>query len=160
MQAIDMHVHVPREPGLPEIEIEAELLRYFRAPPPPTDPAEMAAKFRESDLFGVIFSVDTTTNTGEKPDSNDWVASIVRDHPEQFMGFATVDPWMGKAACYELERSIRELGLKGLKLHPIHQAFFPQRHPFLSSLRSGRQPGHPGAVSLRIRRRRFRHPRR
>ena len=41
------------------------------------------------------------------------------------MGFASVDPWMGKAACYELERSIKELGLKGLKLHPIHQAFFP-----------------------------------
>ena len=125
MQAIDMHVHVPREPGLPEIEIEAELLRYFRAPPPPSDPADMAAKFRELDLFGVIFSVDTTTNTGEKPDSNDWVASIVQAHPEQFMGFATVDPWMGKAACYELERAVKELGLKGLKLHPIHQAFFP-----------------------------------
>ena len=46
MQAIDMHIHVPREPGLPEIEIEAELLRYFRAPPPPSDPADMAAKFR------------------------------------------------------------------------------------------------------------------
>ena len=72
MQAIDMHIHVPREPGLPEIEIEAELLRYFRAPPPPADPAEMADKYRELDLFGVIFSVDTTTNTGEKPDSNDW----------------------------------------------------------------------------------------
>ena len=125
MQAIDMHIHVPREPGLPEIEIEAELLRYFRAPPPPSDPAEMADKFRELDLFGVIFSVDTTTNTGETPDSNDWVASIVNDHPEQFMGFASVDPWMGKAACYELERSVKELGLKGLKLHPIHQAFFP-----------------------------------
>jgi len=25
----------------------------------------------------------------------------------------------------ELERSVDELGLKGLKLHPIHQAFFP-----------------------------------
>ena len=125
MQAIDMHIHVPREPGLPEIEIEAELLRYFRAPPPPRDPAEMAAKFRALDLFGVIFSVDTTTNTGEKPDRNDWVASIVNAHPEQFMGFASVDPWLGKAACYELERAVKELGLKGLKLHPIHQAFFP-----------------------------------
>lgn len=76
MQAIDLHVHVPREPGRPEIEIEAELLRYFRAPPPPSDPAAMAARFRNLDLFGVIFSVDTTTNTGEKPDRNDWVASF------------------------------------------------------------------------------------
>ena len=35
MPAADMHIHVPRESGLPEIEIEAEPLRYFRAPPPP-----------------------------------------------------------------------------------------------------------------------------
>ena len=125
MRAIDMHIHVPRQPGLPEIEIEAQLLRYFRAPPPPKDPAEMAAKYRELDIYGVIFSVDTRTNTGEPPDSNDYVAGIVQQYPEQFMGFASVDPWLGKAAVLEVERSVKELGLKGLKLHPVHQAFFP-----------------------------------
>jgi predicted TIM-barrel fold metal-dependent hydrolase len=125
MRAIDMHIHVPRQPGLPPIEIEEQLLRYFRAPPPPKDGAEMAEKYRELDLFGVIFSVDTRTNTGEAPDSNDYVAGIVRQHPEQFMGFASVDPWLGKAAVLELERSVTELELRGLKLHPVHQAFFP-----------------------------------
>ena len=125
MRAIDMHIHVPRQPGLPEIEIEAQLLSYFRAPSPPKDPAGMAAKFRQLDLFGVIFSVDTRTNTGETPDSNDYVAGIVKSYPEQFMGFASVDPWMGKAAVLEVERSVKELGLRGLKLHPVHQAFFP-----------------------------------
>src|SRR3970040_519546 len=98
MRAIDIHIHVPRQPGLPPIEIEEQLLKYFRAPPPPKDGAEMAQKYRELDLFGVIFSVDTRTNTGEAPDSNDYVAGIVRQHPEQFMGFASVDPWLGKAA--------------------------------------------------------------
>ena len=125
MRAIDMHIHVPRQPGLPEIEIEAQLRQYFRAPPPPKDAAEMAAKYRDLDLFGVIFSVDTHTSTGETPDSNDYVAEIVRSHPQQFMGFASVDPWMGKAAVLEVERSVKELGLRGLKLHPVHQAFFP-----------------------------------
>ena len=125
MRAIDMHVHVPRQPGLPEIEIEEHLRSYFRLKSAPEDADEMAATYRDLDLLGVIFSVDTETTTGEAPDSNDYVADIVRKYPEQFIGFATVDPWKGKAAVLEVERSVTELGLKGLKLHPIHQAFFP-----------------------------------
>ena len=125
MQAIDMHVHVPRQPGLPEISIEAELQKYFRVTSAPKDAQEMADKFKELDILGVIFSVDTETSTGEPPDTNDYVAEIVKNHPDQFIGFASVDPWKGKAAVLELERSVTDLGLKGLKLHPVHQAFFP-----------------------------------
>ena len=130
MRAIDMHVHVPREPGLPDIEVDEHLRRYFRVQSAPVTGDEMAAQYKEWDLLGVIFSVDTQTSTGESPDTNDYVAGIVKRHPEQFIGFATVDPWMGKAAVLELERSVKELGLKGLKLHPIHQAFFPNDSRF------------------------------
>ena len=125
MRAIDMHVHVPRQPGLPEIAVEAQLQRYFRVKSLPKNAAEMAAQYKELDILGVIFSVDTETTTGEPPDTNDYVAAIVRDHPQQFRGFASVDPWKGKAAVLELERSVKDLGLTGLKLHPIHQSFFP-----------------------------------
>ena len=125
MRAIDTHVHVPRQPGLPEIEVEAQLRRYFRLTSPPKDADEMAAKYKELDILGIIFSVDTETSTGEPPDTNDYVASIVKAHPQQFIGFASVDPWKGKSATLELERSVKELGLKGLKLHPVHQSFFP-----------------------------------
>jgi predicted TIM-barrel fold metal-dependent hydrolase len=125
MQAIDMHVHVPRQPGLPEIGIEAELKRYFRVVSAPKDAEEMAQKYKELDILGVIFSVDTETTTGEPPDTNDYVADIVKRYPQQFVGFASVDPWKGQAGVNELERSVKELGLKGLKLHPVHQAFFP-----------------------------------
>ncbi len=125
MQAIDMHVHVPRQPGLPEIGIEAELRSYFRVSSVPEDGDEMAEKYKELDILGVIFSVDTETTTGETPDSNDYVAGIVKDHPDQFIGFCSIDPWKGQAAVQELERSVIDLGLKGLKLHPVHQAFYP-----------------------------------
>ena len=125
MQAIDMHVHVPRQPGLPEIGIEAELKRYFRVVSAPKDAEEMAQKYKELDILGVIFSVDAETTTGEPPDTNDYVADIVKRYPQQFVGFASVDPWKGQAGVNELERSVKELGLKGLKLHPVHQAFFP-----------------------------------
>ena len=125
MRAIDMHVHVPRQPGLSEIAIEEQLRRFFRVKWVPRDADEMAAKYEEWDLLGVIFSVDTETSTGEPPDSNDYVAEIVGKYHDRFIGFASVDPWKGEAAVQELERSITDLGLKGLKLHPIHQAFFP-----------------------------------
>ncbi len=125
MLAIDTHVHVPRQPGLPEIGIEAELQRYFRLAAPPKDAEEMANKYKELDILGVIFSVDTETTTGDPPDTNDYVAGIVKTYPDQFIGFASVDPWKGKIAVMELERSVKELGLKGLKLHPVHQSFFP-----------------------------------
>ncbi len=130
MRAIDMHVHVPRQPGLPDMGVEGGLRRMFKVQWVPRVASELAAKYREWDIFGVIFSVDTETTTGEAPDSNDYVAEIVREYPEQFMGFASVDPWKEEAAVAELDRSVRELGLKGLKLHPIHQAFFPNDKRF------------------------------
>ena len=96
MRAIDMHVHVPRQPGLPEMGIEENIRKYFRlASVPEAD--EMAARFKELDLLGVIFSVDTETTTGEPPDTNDYVAGIVKQHPDVLKGFASVDPWKGKA---------------------------------------------------------------
>ena len=129
MRAIDMHVHVPRQPGLPDMGIEENIRKYFRLESVP-EADEMAARFKELDLLGVIFSVDTETTTGDPPDTNDYVAGIVKQHPDVFVGFASVDPWKGKAGVEELERSVKELGLVGLKLHPVHQAFFPNDPQF------------------------------
>ncbi len=130
MQVIDMHVHVPRKPGRPEIEIEPHLREYFRVRSAPETADEMAAQYKEWDILGAIFSVDTESSTGEGPDSNDYAAEIATRHHQQFIGFATVDPLKGKAAVLELERAVTRLGLKGLKLQPIHQAFFPNDQRF------------------------------
>ena len=143
MRAIDMHVHVPRQPGLPPTQTMIHLQSYFGAQDLPKDAAEMAAKYRELDIMAVIFSVDTETRTGEPPDTNDYVASIVNDYPEQFIGFASVDPWKGKAAVQELERSVKALGLKGLKLHPVSQAFFPNEPRFYPLYEKANELGVP-----------------
>ena len=74
--------------------------------------------------------MDSQTATGDVPDTNDYVAEIASSHPDQFIGFASVDPHKGEWAVEEVERSVSELGLKGLKLHPIHQAFFPSDEAF------------------------------
>ncbi len=129
MIAIDMHAHVPRNPNLPEVEEEEYLKRYFKANDVPKDSHDMASKYKKWDMLAVIFSVDTQTSTGDAPDGNEYVADIAKKYPEQFIGFATIDPWMGNAAVLEIERSV-SLGLKGLKLHPIHQAFHPNDSRF------------------------------
>jgi uncharacterized protein len=54
---------------------------------------------------------------------NDRVAAAVGAHPDRFFGFARVDPWQGDAAVVELRRSLKELGLIGLFLHPFEEQF-------------------------------------
>jgi predicted TIM-barrel fold metal-dependent hydrolase len=76
-------------------------------------------------VLGVLFAWDAETNTGLPPVTNDFIAGCVRAHPEAFLGFASVDPHKGVAATTELERAVRDLGLRGLKLHPTAQGFRP-----------------------------------
>jgi predicted TIM-barrel fold metal-dependent hydrolase len=54
---------------------------------------------------------------------NEYVAAVVRSDPDRFIGFASVNPaYRGvRAAVDELERSVLELGLSGVKLYPMYQ---------------------------------------
>ncbi len=130
MKAIDMHVHVPRQPGLPGGSLEQTLRDYFRLKGEPDDAAQMAEKYTEWDLLGVLLSIDSETTTGDAPDSNDYIAGIVDRYPGRFIGFAAVDPWKGAKGLAELDRAVNDLGLRGLKLHPVHQAFYPNDRQF------------------------------
>jgi predicted TIM-barrel fold metal-dependent hydrolase len=53
-------------------------------------------------------------------EGNDFILQAVQEHPDRFIGFATVNPWYGVEGIRELRRSL-ELGLKGLKLNPSTQ---------------------------------------
>lgn len=98
---------------------------YFRTTLPRHSVEEMAAVFRDADVLGVLFAWDAETASGLPPVTNDFVAGVVRAHPDTFLGFASVDPLKGDAAVAELERAVRDLGLRGLKLHPGAQGFVP-----------------------------------
>ncbi len=56
--------------------------------------------------------------------SNEFVAGICRQYPGRFIGFASVDVHEPEAPAI-LEKAIAGLGLKGLKLHPPLQNFYP-----------------------------------
>src|SRR5207248_4199915 len=53
----------------------------------------------------------------------------MEQHPKQFIGFGSVDPWKGRAAVKEAERCAK-LGLRGLKFMPNMQQFYPNEKRF------------------------------
>jgi predicted TIM-barrel fold metal-dependent hydrolase len=68
---------------------------------------------------------DCETSTGEKPVSNDFIASLVKDFPEAFIGgWGSVDPWKGEMALQEAERALTKLNLIGLKFQQCSQRFY------------------------------------
>lgn len=69
----------------------------------------------------VIKARDAETTHGYRV-HNEAVADFCRTHGGQFIGLAGADPHKGVRAIRELEFAVRELGLRGLNLHPYeHQ---------------------------------------
>ena len=130
MKAIDMHVHIPRQPGLEKSDMEQTLRDYFKLGESVEDVENMAKRYESMDMLGVLVSINSETSTGEKGDSNDYISEIVTSYPGRFIGFAAIDPWQEKKSVEELERAVKDLSLKGLKLHPVQQAFYPNDEKF------------------------------
>ncbi len=103
-KAIDMHVH----PGTPEYVLEAggEFHRHafecLGGALETTTAEGMAELYRRLDVMAVVYAWDAETATGLPRVSNDYVAQLVRDFPDVFLGFACVDPWKGVMAIKEL----------------------------------------------------------
>jgi uncharacterized protein len=130
-RAVDFHVHPSIEEWLrgsigPYLEVTQ---RYFRTEVRVRTVEQMAGEYENWDLFGVLLAWDAETATGLPALTNDTVAEICRAYPDRFVGFASVDPHKPDAV-EELERAVTELGMKGLKLHPQVQAFYPHDEKF------------------------------
>jgi predicted TIM-barrel fold metal-dependent hydrolase len=126
-RAIDVHVHPSTAEWVDDAmgEYAPACEAHFHTKLPHHSVPEMADVFRDADMLAVLFAWDAETNTGLPPVTNDFVAQCAREHPDVFIGYASIDPCKGEAAVVELERAIRMLGLKGLKLHPTAQGFRP-----------------------------------
>jgi len=90
----------------------------------------------DSDLVHLLDKYDVeraivfpNPNVGDKyPEMNDYIAKSVRKYPKRLVGFGRVDP-RREDAIEELTRMKNDLGLTGLKLHPMVECFRPD-HPF------------------------------
>lgn len=123
---IDFHTHplLVREmqQRYPELERITRDIFLIRSSPQPLE--TFLLELDESGLDrAVLLPIDASTSKGYRIYSNEQVAELCR-MSERFIGFASVDPHK-KSASDELERAVRDLGLRGLKLSPSTQEFYP-----------------------------------
>jgi predicted TIM-barrel fold metal-dependent hydrolase len=105
---IDFHVHQPAasSDGTP--------------PYGPLDYAEFAATLGID--LSVVFTFDGLRRPG--PAANDSLAAFAAGGRGRYVAFTTVDP-NDSGAADEIVRSVRDHGMRGVKLHPWVQAFSP-----------------------------------
>ena len=126
MRAIDFHVHLPTPEWL-DVTMKGyteAAEKYFRSPVARKTVDQVAEEYRRLDLLALLLAWDAETATHRPRLSNEFVADAVQAHPQVFVGFGSVDPLKGDEAVRGVER-IKELGLKGVKLHPSIQKFAP-----------------------------------
>ena len=129
--AIDNHAHpmfrsdLKSNPGL------FMAARHFRLREEviPKDLDDMIADMDKANVEkALIMGLDTSASDHwafKKPmTTNDDVAKLVKQYPDRFIGYGSVDP-RRKDAVEETERCIKELGLKGMKFHPAAVSTYP-----------------------------------
>jgi predicted TIM-barrel fold metal-dependent hydrolase len=89
---------------------------------PSVTAAELLARLDEAEIDRAVV-VPTRPRSYRLEEANEVVAEAVRAHPDRLVGFARVDPNLGDDAARELDRATRELGLRGLFLHPWEETF-------------------------------------
>src|SRR5215510_11790563 len=121
LAAFDVHVHLEHTGEATEADKKAAA--YFKEGAP-RDAASLAEYYRSRKMACVIFTVDETL-TGTPRLSNDEVVAFAAGNPDVAIPFASINPTRGVAAVREARRLVSEGAIRGLKLHPPIQEFFP-----------------------------------
>ncbi|WP_407926842.1 amidohydrolase family protein [Caproicibacter fermentans] len=124
---IDMHVHPAFFEPINEDPVREEMrhnvLNIHR-----NGTAPLEHVFHQMDCAGLdrlcLLPQDYTTQTGTAVVTNEEIKKLVDLASGRFIGFASVDPFLDGAA-QRLEHAFADLGLRGLKLHPSRQHFYP-----------------------------------
>ncbi|HTR65177.1 MAG TPA: amidohydrolase family protein [Terriglobales bacterium] len=119
--AIDVHVHL--EPEL-QNPIDAAAKQYFGDSGAPRDRGGLAEYYRSRKIAFVIFSVDERL-TGKPKVSNDEVVRFAAENSDIAIPFVSIDPKRGAEGVEEARKLVVAGAVRGLKLHPPVQEFFP-----------------------------------
>ncbi|MEU6263597.1 amidohydrolase family protein [Saccharopolyspora shandongensis] len=166
--AIDMHVHIECDghghTDMPD-EFREAAQQHFGAVHEPLDVAAVAEYYRARSMAAVVFTVDHETTTGHPPISNRLLAEQAAEHADVLIPFASLDPARGKDAVREARILVEDYGIKGFKLHPNLQSFFPNdpsAYPLYEQIQELRVPalfhtgqsgigaGMPGSGGIRL----------
>jgi predicted TIM-barrel fold metal-dependent hydrolase len=100
------------------------------------DPPETILRLMDEagiDKAVVMTYRDAPLPTGDDPLA--YVAAACRRYP-RLIGYARMNPHFGVQAVRELERGFRDLGMKGLKLHPVSYVMHPASPETLALVRT------------------------
>jgi uncharacterized protein len=123
--AIDTHVHLECEDATNATDSAA--MKYFGDSGAPRDRAGLVEYYRSRRIGCVVFTVDERL-TGRSHFSNDEVAELAAANPDIVIAFASIDPTRGPEAVREAKRLVSSGVIRGLKLHPPLQQFYPNDH--------------------------------
>jgi len=122
LKAIDVHVHLEHTGAETAADIAAR--QYFGDSRAARSPNALADYYRSLQIGCVVFTVDERL-TGRPQVSNDTVVEFAVANKDIAMAFASIDPTRGPEAVREAKRLVATGIIKGLKLHPPLQQFFP-----------------------------------
>ena len=120
--AIDVHVHLEHEAKPTEADAAAQ--KYFGANVAPQGAVALADYYRSRKMACVVFTVDEHL-TGRPHLTNDDILAFAAANPDIASPFVSVDPTRGAPAVAEARRLVATGAVRGLKLHPPLQQFFP-----------------------------------
>jgi predicted TIM-barrel fold metal-dependent hydrolase len=121
LQAFDVHVHLEHTGAA--VEADEAVGRYFGAGGDRSW-AAVAEYYRSRRMACVVFNVDERLSGRPRP-GNDAVLDFAAANPDVVLPFVSIDPNRGPEGVSEARRLIARGGVRGLKLHPPTQQFFP-----------------------------------
>ncbi len=98
MKAIDVHVHVPAPADHGSTKEKEAMAGYFGAGDIPNTPEDMYQKYKELDIFAVIFEIDAETTSGVDYIGNDYVAALTSSGATPTSSWASPRSTPGKAS--------------------------------------------------------------
>src|SRR5881628_3011594 len=122
LTAFDVHVHIEHTEDATATDDAAA--KYFNASGAKRDRASIAEYYRSRKMGCVVFSVDEKLS-GRPQVSNDVVAEFAARNADIAIAFASINPHRGQDAVREARRLVDAGLVRGLKLHPPLQEFFP-----------------------------------
>jgi predicted TIM-barrel fold metal-dependent hydrolase len=122
LAAFDVHVHLEHQGELTDTEKAAA--QHFKTGGAPRDWPSQAEYYRSRRIGCVVFTVEETL-TGRPHATNEQVAQFAADNSDIAIAFASINPARGKGGVEEAKRLVSAGLVRGLKLHPPVQEFFP-----------------------------------
>ena len=122
LAAIDVHVHL--EHGGAVTAADQAAMKYFGKSQGEHGADALAAYYRSRRIGCIVFTVDERL-TGRPHLTNDAILEFAASNADIALPFISVDPTRGALAVAEARRLLATGAVRGLKLHPPMQQFFP-----------------------------------